>query len=281
LQFTYLVIETETVAKHSSDLITEKDLREFVDNDSDFSFEMKVLAELRGLKFECSHSGTYQDPISDKIRQFDIRARKRQGSCTLRLGVECKNLRRNHPLLLSAVPRSAEEAFHDIVSHQPVGLQLATVRTEKNGRSVYKPGEMVAKKTDQVRRDATSNLARDDSATFEKLNQAVNSSRDLVREAAVNFVVASVPNFDAVVPVLVVPRGLLWQVDYAEDGKLLASPRQVTRSSLFLNHTWTINHPFGGVSYRLSHLEFITLDALGGVIDSWLSSAGFFVGYPL
>jgi len=171
------------MAKYSPSPISDKDLKEFVENDSDFSFEMKVLAELRGLEFECSHSGTYQDPVSDKIRQFDIRARKHQGNCTLRLGIECKNLRENHPLLLSAVPRTEEEAFHDIISHE-THFNMATVRTEKSG-SVYKAADMVAKKTDQVGRDTTSKeLISDDSATFEKLNQAINSCKDLVWEAA-------------------------------------------------------------------------------------------------
>ena len=86
------------------------------------------------------------------------------------------------------------------------------------------------------------------------------------------------PAYDVVVPVLVVPPGLLWQVDYSEDGKMLAAPRQVTTSRLFLNHTWTATSRLFPVSYRLSHLEVITLAALGPATNSWLSPAGFFVG---
>jgi hypothetical protein len=95
--------------------ITTTDLEEFVANNSDFYFEMKVLAKLRGLDFECEHSGTYQDPVTDKVRQFDIRAMKTQGSCTLALAVECKNIRPNYPLLLSAVPRTIAESSHDLL----------------------------------------------------------------------------------------------------------------------------------------------------------------------
>jgi hypothetical protein len=54
--------------------ITQSDLQEFVENDSDFAFEMRVLVQLRALGFQCEHSGTYKDPITDKIRQFDIHA---------------------------------------------------------------------------------------------------------------------------------------------------------------------------------------------------------------
>lgn len=54
------------MAKQKKDPITEQDLKEFVANDSDFAFEMQVLNRLRDLHFECWHSGTYQDPVSDK-----------------------------------------------------------------------------------------------------------------------------------------------------------------------------------------------------------------------
>src|SRR5260370_37168803 len=94
-----------------SDPITERDLEAFVASDSDFAFEMKVLAQLRSLEFDCEHSGTYQDPVSDKIRQFDIRAKKKKGDYLLALAVECKNVRPSSPLLLSAVPRTATESF--------------------------------------------------------------------------------------------------------------------------------------------------------------------------
>jgi hypothetical protein len=269
------------MARLNRDPITEKDLEDFVANDSDFAFEMQVLTHLRDFDFECSHSGTYQDPVSDKIRQFDIRALKRQGSCTLELGVECKNLRASHPLLLSAVPRITAEAFHDIIVHEPGTLVVVKVNPVER-ESVYKSGEMVGKKTDQIGRDAQSeNLFSDDSATFEKLNQAVNSCKDLVWKSVVTTPAKPLPCFEAIVPVLVVPAGLLWQVDYAADGRVLTPPRRVTRSSLFLNHTWSVDRGslYGITKYRLSHLEVVTLDALSGILSNWLGPSGFFANY--
>jgi hypothetical protein len=91
-------------AKLKNDEITAKDLAAFVATDSDFGFEMQVLAQLREVGFSCSHSGTYRDPVTDKTRQYDIRASMTRGDSTLALAVECKNLRRNNPLLLSSVP---------------------------------------------------------------------------------------------------------------------------------------------------------------------------------
>lgn len=61
------------MAKLRPDSITAKDLEDFVANNSDFAFEMKVPAQLRNL-------------------EFDIRATKEQNMCTLRLAVGRKNL---------------------------------------------------------------------------------------------------------------------------------------------------------------------------------------------
>jgi hypothetical protein len=259
------------MAKLKAGAITDKDLATFVADDSDFAFEMQVLAQLRALEFECSHAGTYQDPVTSKIRQFDIRALKRDGAFLLALGIECKNLRPNHPLLLSAVPRIAAEAFHDLVfcDTNPIVTRIRAVND-----AVYRVGEMVGKKTDQVGRDANDDLVSDDTTTFDKLNQAVNSCRDLVMDA-----VNKRPPHDTrvVAPVLIVPQGRLWQVDYGSDGKMAIAPRNVTRSTLFINHTWSVEtgHPSRIVDYRMSHLEIVTIDALPSVVSMWFGPSGF------
>src|ERR1700679_3993319 len=117
------------MAKLKPDLITAKPLEDFVAQDPGFALEMQVLAQLRKLGFDCSHSGTYQDPVTSKIRQFDIRALKRDGAFMLALAVECKNLRTNHPLLLSAVPRVRAEAFHNVAVPENSFMNPAAVRT--------------------------------------------------------------------------------------------------------------------------------------------------------
>jgi hypothetical protein len=267
------------MAKLKQDSITAKQLEDFVANDSDFAFEMKVLAQLRGLEFDCEHSGTYRDPVTDKIRQFDIRASKKQNMCNLALAVECKNLRLNNPLLLSAVPRTAVESLHDILVFR-VGhvVNAANVETRRGKDSAYQQGEMVGKKTDQVGFTDSGTLVSDDSTTFEKLNQAVNSCMDLVTRFVFN---SAAPHIRVIIPVLVVPTGLLWQVDYADDGKILAQPRKIDRTTLFYNHSWTVDRgPHGPLSYRLSHVEFVTLDALPDAVGTWLGPSGFFSTYP-
>jgi hypothetical protein len=272
------LVETWTMAKLKPDPITAKQLEDFVANDSDFAFEMKVLAQLRNLEFDCKHSGTYQDPVSDKIRQFDIRAEKKKGKYLLALEVECKNLRTNYPLLLSAVPRTATESFHEVIvfqAHQTV--PSARVDTFTGDRSAYRRREMVGKKTDQVALDTSDAFVSDDSATFEKLNQAVNSCKDLVQDLVFR---SEGPYIRAILPVLVAPTGLLWQVDYADDGTILTPPRKVDTATLFLNHSWTVDRGLDGpLSYRLSHIEIITLDALPNALKTLTGSAGLFSAF--
>jgi hypothetical protein len=264
------------MSKFRADSITAKDLEDFVNQESDFAFEMRVLEEFRLLGFECTHSGTYRDPVSDKTRQYDIRAFKTEGQAQLLLSVECKNYRPNCPLLLSTVPRTAAEAFHDLlINRQPGSIhQSLSVRPAAGTKSAYKVGEPVAKKTDQVYRDSSGKLVGNDEATFAKLNQAVNGCRDLILQPPLPTAIAF---RRAIVPVLVVPPGLLWQVDYTAEGAVKEPPSQVKHATLFLNQAWEVITGGGdNLSYRLSHLEFATLDALPEVVKTYLGSDGFF-----
>jgi hypothetical protein len=94
-----------------------------------FGSEMRVLRHLPAGMFTCSHSGTYRDPVTDKIRQYDIRAHKDRGGLTLAPAAESKNLRPNNPLLLSG----REEHSGDLMSNDearwnttPTGPEVVT-----------------------------------------------------------------------------------------------------------------------------------------------------------
>ncbi|MGB9455953.1 MAG: hypothetical protein WCB12_07925 [Bryobacteraceae bacterium] len=263
------------MAKLKPDPISAQDLADFVADESDFAFEMQVLRLLRAAGFNCSHSGTYRDPVTDKIRQFDIRAVKSQRYGTLALAVECKNIRPSNPILLSAVPRTEPEAFHSLlVLHQSTNYSYCEVQLRSGSQSRYRPGEMVGKRTDQVGRDTSEALVSNDEAAFEKLNQAVNSCQELVRQYADE---RFEPLRRAIVPVLVVPAGLLWQVDYDEDGAVAIAPRRVGSATLFYDHAWsTMPRGQGLISYRISHVEFVTAETLPDHANWLLGEVGFF-----
>ncbi len=132
----------------------------------------------------------------------------------------------------------------------------------------------MAKKTEQVGRETSGAFVSNDEATFEKLNQAVNSCQDLVRQVALK---SSPPLIRAVVPLLVVPTGTLWQVEYSADGVLKTNPYVVERATLFLNTSWSVKTGMGEtINYRLSHIEIATVDALPRIVRFYFSKAGFF-----
>jgi hypothetical protein len=193
----------------SNNSITEADLNEFVDNDSDFAFEMRVMNKFAFLGFYGQHSGTYRDPVSGKARQFDLRVRKYSGDFLLTIAAECKNLQPTFPLLVSAIPRTNNESYHDVIRfRQAQTYQFSRVETVSPNNSRYAPNKMVGKKIDQVKRaDQKQALMSDDSATFDKCSQAVNSCRDLIQEMSV---FPRTPNLRVVIPALVVPSRTLF-----------------------------------------------------------------------
>jgi len=62
--------------KLKTDSIKKDDLVEYLDSCSDFSFELSVLKMLRESDVDCEHGGLYEDPVTGKSREFDIRAIK-------------------------------------------------------------------------------------------------------------------------------------------------------------------------------------------------------------
>ncbi len=257
------------------DAILKTDLEEFLASESDFAFEMSVLSKLREIGFRCKHSGTYQDPVTKKIRQFDIRAEKINENRKLSLAVECKNLRPNFPLLITAIPRTRGEGFHQIIVFRTSHTTWTDIQTVTSPHSLYIPGEMVGKSTNQVgRAESKSELVSDDGAAFDKINQAVNSAEDLVSDSLAS---NSPEVHRVVVPVLVIPTDVLWQIDYDYDGRVVHPVHQVQETTLFIDHAWSaLLGVQGWKSYRMSHLHIVTIDSLKAVTEAWTGAEGFF-----
>jgi len=255
--------------------IADTDIKAFLDSEADFAFEMRVLHALSQLGFECQHGATYPDPITDKIRQFDIRAVATHTQFQLWLSVECKNIGLESPLLVHTVSRTESEAFHEVIRppNPEVRRNWAETRRITGVRSAYRPTEEVGKRTDQVSLKSDGTFVRSDSAVFDKISQSINAARDLLTQAAVS---KSVDHVAAVVPVLVVPDGMLWQVAYRPDGSIAQEPQQVDRTCLFVNHQWTIIVALMELKYALSHLEITTLRGLQGLVESLFGDRGLF-----
>ncbi|MEX2411838.1 MAG: hypothetical protein WD607_10820 [Candidatus Paceibacterota bacterium] len=106
------------MAKLNNKNIEKSDIEEYAKNVSDFSFEMQVFNLVKNLGFYCEHDGTYEDPITSKPREFDIRAEYEDHRVKFFLAIEAKNLKENFPLVISCVPRQKDESYHEvIISH--------------------------------------------------------------------------------------------------------------------------------------------------------------------
>lgn len=100
--------------------ITAADLTDYLNCESDFAFEIRVMKELKKVG-DVLHGGTYMDAITGKSREFDMRVTIPNERRVIRLAVECKNLKTTSPLLVSCLPRRNYEAFQ----HIAVSIDLA------------------------------------------------------------------------------------------------------------------------------------------------------------
>lgn len=264
------------MAKLRAAPITLEDLQEYLASESDFGFEMQVLRELRAKHLKFEHSGHYEDPVTRKLREFDIRALYQAGPYRVRLAIECKNLRANAPLLVSMVSRDLEEAYHQFVQMPSLSddhlseLARTQVIPIQNSR-FYPSNDRVVKSTVQVGRTSEGAFSANDSDVYEKWGQALASAADLVdRTTLVEIGNANgdspYPLFATVLPCLVVPDGRLWGVDYDMNGVQMGLPRELKRASQFVGKSYELRAR-SRLSLVLSHLEIVTFSGLFELLD--------------
>ena len=261
------------MAKLDSKPITKPDLIEYLDRHSDFSFEIKTLNTLIGLGCACEHGGSYDDPVTQKPRQFDIRATLQFENRFLRLAVECKNIRSNNPLLVSCLPRRDEEAFN-VLSYSDRPRNLAPVDrwncvTLRGAECLYPTGDPVGKACEQVGRVEQSNEIKSrGSDVYDKWSQALSSAEKLTRLACTDggnrtsgFALS------LVMPFVVVPDGRLWRTVYDAEGNRIEDPKPIERCSYLVNRTYYTRSGAGRDAFVISHLEFVTSTGLVNCLD--------------
>lgn len=255
--------------------ITAIDIEEYLQSRSDFDLELYACRTLREMGYEVSHGGTYIDPFKKLPRQFDVRAHRAVRHFKqfgMQLAVECKSLSEEAPLLVSCVPRSREEAHFEFVHSWPRqsqrGAYARSLRYDGDG-GYYRPGDLVGKRTAQVRRNANGiGFKDDDRDTYEKWSQALASAYDLVQAAARAGNAAEFYTFIA--PILVVSDSTLWAVDYGEDGRQSGAPRPVAGVELFVDRDYAIENPISDQNdtYRITHLHIYTRTEFGMFLQS-------------
>lgn len=186
----------------------------------------------------------------------------------------------NFPLLVSCVPRHIDESFHEIaiVGEIEQGLQAYGMYEERahivrisEPESLYRAHSPVGKSLARVGREANreTGIYADDQDVFDKWAQSLASADDLV--SASNWEGSQDgPNISyvAVIPMVVVPDGRLWTVEYDSDGERTTEPTTTDQRSLFVNREYRME--FNGPCLRLSHVEFVTLSRLGSFVADCL-----------
>ncbi|HYJ05652.1 MAG TPA: hypothetical protein VEX43_10995 [Chthoniobacterales bacterium] len=247
------------MAKLHSDPITAEDLSTYLET-SDFQLELDVLNSLATRCARASHGGTYTDPATQKDRQYDLRAELIHGICTLKLAIECKNLKANFPLLISRVPRTVMESYHEVILGRKNSLPVQSGDIFRADGQIFRSREPVGKSATQVgklpseRKQEGSQIVSSDSETYDKWSQAIASTNELISQCGHSSLGDDTVNAAVVQPVLVVPDQTLWIVDYSADGVITNTPRQTEECSLFLGKTVAAGH----IKYRISHLLIFT-----------------------
>jgi hypothetical protein len=183
--------------KLKRDPIGAEVLEQYLEEASDFEFELRILRMLTEKGVRCDHGGQYEDPNTSKFREFDIRFQLTRGATTVAAAVECKSIGHHFPLLVSTVPRSETEAYHDFFLHQrrepltrgpfaafDIGLPERMEGSRISDSCLYPLGLPVGKSTAQVdlRDTRDGELHANDAEFFDKWSQALHSLDDLVAE---------------------------------------------------------------------------------------------------
>lgn len=248
--------------------ITQSDIVDYLNNYADFSFEIRVLKELVGLGFQCSHGGTYNDPVTGKAREFNIRALLQDKHMRVLLSVECKNIKDYFPLVVHCLERKKIEGYNELIRTHELGSNFSE-KIRSYQFSLYQKGTYVAKSTDQVgRRESENAIVANDNDAFEKISQAINSAADLIIDAS-HFAASNGPYWAFVCPVLVIPDSTLWQVKYSDDGVQIGTPEQIDHISYYIGKEWEVSHT-RSIVYTISHLEIVTFTEIKSFVNKYL-----------
>lgn len=275
------------MSKLSPDPIVQTDIKKYLNNYSDFSFELQVLKKFSDLGFECSHGGTYEDPVTNKSREYDIRALLQKKFLRIHLSVECKNLRENFPLVVHCLERKENESYNELIftfkpkppTQQlgPISVPLPSAFIEFSRSikvqqfSLYPKKQFVAKSADQVgKRNDNGEITSTDGEVFDKISQAINSAIDLISEAHYLDTDVFPAYLTFVCPVLVIPDSTLWQAKYSDTGEQIGDPNQINHISYYIGKGWTVGDKLHSLHYTLSHLEIVTYSELQNFVEKYL-----------
>ncbi|MDR7194579.1 hypothetical protein [Luteimonas terrae] len=268
------------MAKLRNQPLTSTEIARYLSAQDDFALEMQVYSLALSHGYEASHGGTYEDPVTKKPRQYDIRANTSREDHRIDLAIECKSLKSSYPIVVSRIPRMASEAYHQVVcslkrergpfyTHDLTPSETLRIENQA-GSPMYPEQGLVGKSTVQIGISDKGEFVSGDAEVYDKWSQALASLAELASDACwYRDTSESGFHLTALFPVLVVPDGTLWVADYDISGKLLAEPHVVEETTIFMGREyWSA----GSGSYNVSHLHVCTLAGIDGFMHLFRSS---------
>ncbi len=281
--------------------ISAADIEKYAVEQSDLAFEMEIL---RLVKQNCSGEtrwgGLYYDPHTGKQRQYDIQTELPSQPFSpqnwIKLAIECKHLKPNYPLVVCCTPRNGHEQFIDVWQWPPMAEEHFAL--DENGNAVhcaaisdphyrrhicsptlfYSLNRPVGRSLDQVGKNGEGDWITEDSSIFDKWSQALASLHSLLDDTLTCNRPGNHWNL-VFLPVVVVPDGTLWQINYSSNGQQTEPPKQVNSIRYWVDITYNFDKGLRKESYRISHLHFFTKTGLANFLNDRDALLDAFQGY--
>jgi hypothetical protein len=254
--------------------ISGQDLRRYLETDDDFALELEAYRHALGFGFKASHAGLYDDAMTNKRRQYDVRASYELENRTIYLTIECKSLHPTNPLLVQRVPRPGNESFHEIMQSKdsiPPSMGTASVLPpgwmggglfKLSGTHLYDSQKQVGKSLKRVK-VAENGFSASDSDIDEKYTQALSSMNEFVQSAAIEMRLRRTQVLSRVfLPILLVSDAALWVADYSASVQLIGDPRpEAEETTFYLGWDYELHNPPNPIqpaTFTISHLHIMT-----------------------
>jgi len=271
---------------------TPEEIKKIVETEDDFGFEMRVGNVLARMKPDLdsvettwvdgfAHGETYTDSNTSKPRQFDYRCQIRHcengqppsNFKCLFLSVECKNLNESSPLIVCGRPRSQRECTHTIIeSTFSIPMNRLLSPEIKTSKSFYPVDRFVGKSLLRLKKDGKHQIrAEADADIYDKWSQVLQSSVELAQSAlSLAKYHISKRASSIILPLVVVPNGLLWQVEYDATGSISGLPRKVRNTTFFAGRQLDVPHEGFLMKVVLTHIHFVTVDGIEELLSTFL-----------
>lgn len=200
----------------SEDEQIEKDIQEYLENSSDFDLELRCLNTFKDSGYKCSHAGSYEDPVTNKTREYDLRcSRVLDYKHDIFFMAECKAIK--DPLIISLVKSNKEERTFNYLfrtNPRPTPKPYNNFYDEYIGKSST---QINVKIQSQQRRGQEPTINRsvtyNDTEIFEKWTQALSSAHSII---STQMTIAG-NSCCCFLPIVIIPDNKLWGVIYNEE----------------------------------------------------------------